>query len=85
MALSIEYYEEAKVILRKLDPSTAERIVSKIRQAAENPRHFFERLTGSDFSKLRVGDYRVIAKLDFSASKVGVVTIGHRKNVYDRL
>ena len=34
--------------------------------------------------KLRVGDYRVIYEIDFQNSRIFLVAVGPRKNVYDR-
>lgn len=77
------FSEEALAILEKLDPPTARRILDKIDQAAENPLRLFQRLRGSELYKLRVGDYRVLARLNLAERKVSVATLGHRRNVYD--
>lgn len=42
-----------------------------------------EQLKPSRFWKLRAGDYRVIYEIDKASSRVIVLFIGHRKNVYD--
>ncbi len=42
-----------------------------------------EPLRPSRFRKVRVGDYRVIYEVDRSSSRVIVLFVGHRKNVYD--
>lgn len=83
MAFSITYSEEAIVILQRLDRQISERISAKLKDAAENPQHFFLRLTNSDFYKLRIDDYRIIVGINWTKTEVQVKTIGHRKNVYD--
>jgi mRNA interferase RelE/StbE len=83
LAFAVAFSEEALAILEKLDPPTARRILDKIDQAAENPLRFFQRLRGSELYKLRVGDYRVLARLNLAERKVSVATLGHRRNVYD--
>jgi len=42
-----------------------------------------EQLRPSRFWKVRVGDYRAIYEIDRTSSRVIVVFVGHRKNVYD--
>ena len=71
--------------LSKLPEDTKERIFNKLVRAKENPFRYFERLSGRDDYKLRVGDYRVIADIDQRTNRIQVTLIGHRKNVYKRL
>ncbi|MCX6777912.1 MAG: type II toxin-antitoxin system RelE/ParE family toxin [Candidatus Micrarchaeota archaeon] len=83
MAFSIAYSEESVAILERFDPAVAKRIVSKLQQAAKDPMHYFKRLKDSELYKLRVGDYRVMARLDFAQETLFIATIGHRRNIYD--
>jgi len=83
MAFSVEYSTETVSILQSLDPATAKRVLSKINQASEDPVHFFVRLKGDKTSKLRAGDFRIIALIDYPRRSIFIITIGHRKNVYD--
>ena len=71
--------------LISLDHLTAKRVNSKVEQAAENPYHYFKRLAGEEYYKLKVGDYRVLARFFHSKSIISIEKLGHRKNVYDRL
>lgn len=41
-------------------------------------------LSGEDAYKLRVGDYRVIVDWEREEDTVYVLTVGHRRNIYDR-
>ena len=59
--------------------------MKKIRQTKVDPFSYFDKLTGINAYKLRVGDYRVIADIDKTEIKIIVVKIGHRKNIYKRL
>jgi len=77
------FSEEAESQLKKLDNPTAKRILDKIVEAAENPNHFFERLAGREDYKLRAGDWRVLARILHKEKSVFVISIGHRKNVYE--
>ncbi|WP_338927587.1 type II toxin-antitoxin system RelE/ParE family toxin (plasmid) [Mycetohabitans endofungorum] len=87
MAWTIDYTETAKGQLRKLDKPVARRIVDFMdtRVASlEDPRSIGKVLTGplGSFWRYRVGDYRVICKIQDSALCVLVVQIGNRREVY---
>jgi len=71
--------------MSQLEKGIARRIIAKIEAAAQNPNHFFEKLTGIDEVKLRVGDYRVIAQLLRGGEAIIIERIGHRKNIYKGL
>jgi len=81
----IIFDEKAVEFLEKIEKSTRKRIYNKIISTKEDPFHYFERLTGRNEFKLRVGDYRVIADIDESAKKISVLVIGHRKNIYKEI
>ncbi len=80
---TIEYSEESLSQLKKLDKAVIKRIISKIESTKSNPGTFFKRLTGRPEYKLRIGDYRVIADIDYNRKTVFVRSVGHRKNVYE--
>jgi mRNA-degrading endonuclease RelE of RelBE toxin-antitoxin system len=40
-------------------------------------------LKPSQFWRLRVGDHRVIYEIDRQSSRIIVLYVGHRRNVYD--
>jgi len=68
-----------------LEKQVSKRILSKLEKAAENPKKQFSELVGSDYSKLRIGDYRAIVFLEFEEELIEVRRIGHRKNIYKNL
>ena len=76
--------ERAVDRLDALDGDIRERIKSKLREAGDRPGHFLEPLRGGDEYKLRVGDHRVIVDWDREEGLLYVLTLGHRRNVYDR-
>ncbi|MCX6667868.1 MAG: type II toxin-antitoxin system RelE/ParE family toxin [Euryarchaeota archaeon] len=80
----IIFDEEAIEFLEKIEKNTRKRIYNKIISTKEDPFHYFERLTGRNEFKLRVGDYRVIAYIDETTKKISVLVIGHRKNIYKK-
>mgnify|MGYP001425979680 CR=1 FL=1 len=79
----IELTETAKKFLKKLNQKDAELILNKIDSIKENPFRFLKRLQGEKLWRLRIGDYRAIADVYISLTKIIVIRIGHRKNVYD--
>lgn len=48
-----------------------------------SPLHFFKRLEGRPDFRIRIGDYRAIADIDFARKMITVTAIGHRKDVYE--
>jgi mRNA interferase RelE/StbE len=86
---TIEFDSAAQREFERLDKSVALRISKFLHQriaSLENPRLIGERLHGtlSDYWKYRVGDYRIICKLEDDRLVVVVVRIGHRREVYKR-
>ena len=82
MDFKLVYPQEALYQLRKLENATVKRIADKLDEASEDPLHFFERLAGREEYKLRVGDYRVLARILVNDKTIFVLSVGHRKNVY---
>ena len=76
---------EAESFLKKADMTTRERIVRKLDSLSVNPRigkPLTAKLKG--FWSLRIGNYRAIYTIKDNELIVAVITIGHRKNVYER-
>jgi len=68
--------------LKKLQPSVRKRAIGLMKELSRTPEKG-EQLKPSRFWRVRVGDYRVIYEVDRSSSKVVILFIGHRKDVYD--
>ena len=89
MRWTIEFDRRALRDLQQLDRSAQRRILDYLEQRvapASSPRALGEALT-STFAGLwryRVGDYRVICRIEDDRLVVLVVRIGHRRDVYDR-
>jgi mRNA interferase RelE/StbE len=71
--------------LKSLSKEAQTRITKRLRLAAENPFLFVRRLTGIDFYSLRVGDYRVILKIETDQRLVLIVRVGRRSDIYKRV
>ncbi len=73
--------------LARLAPRDRQRILRFLRERVaplENPRDLGEALAGSlsGYWKYRVGDYRVIARIEDRQVTILVVRIGNRREVY---
>ena len=77
--------EKSLEYLEKLEKKVRKRIFEKIISTKEHPFRYFERLSGRNEFKLRVGDYRIIADIDEFSEKIYILVIGHRKNIYKNL
>lgn len=74
--------------MRKLGAAAEHAIVRYLRlriAPAENPRQFGNPLTGDlkGLWRYRVGDYRMVAAIEDDRFIVLIVTVGHRREVYD--
>ena len=88
MAWEIELSVEADRELSKLDPQHAKRILKFLRDQVailENPRSLGKPLRGArlgEFWRYRVGDYRLICKIEDDRLLVLVLSVGHRGEIY---
>jgi mRNA interferase RelE/StbE len=81
----IELRPAAARALRKLDPQVARRLHAAIVLLAEDPRPPASRpLRGRPAWRVRVGDYRIIYTIEDDVLLVVVVTLGHRRDIYER-
>ena len=88
MVWKVEIDRTAVRDLGKLDQQTARRILTFLHgrvATLDDPRSIGEALKGSklgEFWKYRVGDYRVISRIEDAALCVLVVRVGSRDKVY---
>ena len=88
MAWRIEFDAAAKKDLEKLDKPAAKRITEFLRTRLlplEDPRTLGAALRGPRFGELwkyRVGDYRIICRIEDDRLCVLVVAVGNRREVY---
>ncbi|MBC7442743.1 MAG: type II toxin-antitoxin system RelE/ParE family toxin [Ramlibacter sp.] len=80
----IEVRPAAVKVLRRIDPQDRGRIHGAIALLGEDPRPPGARaLQGRDGYRVRVGDYRIIYTIRNDILVVVVVTVGHRRDVYE--
>ena len=86
MTWTINITEEADKQLQSLDKPIRERIRKYVKELEKlpNPKIRAETLKGnlSEFCKYRVGDYRLICKIEDDKLLILVVKIGHRSKIY---
>lgn len=84
MTYRILFTEEAADRIRKLDKAVKERVRKAILRISEHP-ELGKRLTGilSDRWSYRVGDWRILYKVRKTEVVILILTVGHRRDVYD--
>ena len=87
MTYKVEYTEQAIKELKKIDKHTQFFILAWIEKNlvdCENPRQHGKGLTANRSGewRYRVGDYRIIAKIEDDKVIILVLTVGHRREVY---
>ena len=88
MIWKVEWDDRARKELRKLDPSAQKELLSYLRSridGSKNPRLFGQSLVGNKAGlwRYRVGNYRLICRLEDNTLVVFVVGVGHQKEVYE--
>lgn len=82
-----ELKEEAAREIDKLSPQVRDRILRKLKfySSRENPLKYAEKIKDPGFGeyKFRIGDYRAI--FDLEGSKITILKVGHRKDIYRKL
>ena len=88
MPWKIELSAQVDRELRKLDPQQSKRILKFLHERLaplDNPRSIGQALQGSklgEFWKYRVGDYRLVCKIEGQQLLILVLRVGHRREVY---
>jgi mRNA interferase RelE/StbE len=80
------YLPRADKAIKKLDPSIKPAVKKAIEKIAERPES--GKPLSLNFAGLyswRAGDYRVIYRIDKDVVTVLIVSVGHRREVYDKL
>lgn len=88
LAWQIKFTETAQKQLQKLDKQVANRLLNWLDDrinSSDNPKLWGKALVGNESGKwrYRVGDYRIVCEILDGVLLVRVVSVGHRKNIYD--
>ena len=89
MSFRVEFTESARRELKKLDKYTQKIILLWLKKnldGCDNPRAHGKALTADRVGqwRYRIGDYRVIAKIEDDKLIILVIALGHRREIYDR-
>ena len=86
MAWQIELTRTAVKGLKRIDRKQTKRILDFLKKLSdsENPRQEGKALKGymGEFWRYRIGNYRVICRIDDREKRILVLRIAHRKGVY---
>ena len=88
MTWRIDFEKPALREFEKLDRATRTRILDFLTQrlaTRDDPRQLGHALRGSDLGeywRYRVGDYRIVARLNDEELVIIVIRVGHRREVY---
>lgn len=88
MAWKIEFDPAASKELNKLDSQVIKRVLRFLHERVarlDDPRSIGEALKGArlgEFWKYRVGDYRIIARIEDGKLTILVLKLGSRRDVY---
>lgn len=87
MVWTIEFVPEAAKELKKLGRSEAARIIRTLEEriaVLDDPRSLGAPLVGehAGYWRWRIGDYRVVARIEDARVVILVVRVGHRREVY---
>ena len=83
MSWSVAFTPHGLRDLSSLQPGDAQRIVRSLKQSLGDPGRAFTLLQGEAQAwRLRVGDFRVVARLDEAQQVIEVLAVGHRSTIY---
>jgi mRNA interferase RelE/StbE len=83
MKYSLHIVPSAERQFLKLQTVFQNRIKNKIFLLESDPRPYgSQKLHGTDFFRIRVGDYRVIYSINDPHKTIKILDIGHRREVY---
>ena len=85
MTFRVLYTREAQRSIARLDNAVKERIRKAVIRLSEQP-ELGKRLTGllSDRWSYHAGDWRILYKIRKSELLILILTVGHRREVYDK-
>tara|TARA_Y100000310_G_C20612348_1_gene778696 strand:+ start:1104 stop:1361 length:258 start_codon:yes stop_codon:yes gene_type:complete len=71
--------------LDKLNKDIQKRIIRSLERILIRPESYVKRLVGSSYYGFRVGQYRIILDIQKNKLIIFVVTLGHRKSIYEKI
>jgi len=87
MSFLIVYDSQSEKFLSKCDKHIADRIITKIETILPNnpvPQNATSIIGGHGVFRIRVGDYRVLYRIDYPKNRIVILKVDKRSIVYDR-
>jgi len=78
--VKIIFTETAARDLKNLPPDVRRHVIGALQRSKINPWRYVRRIVGTEWYRLRAGDYRIIVKIE--SNTIYVLRIAHRKKVY---
>lgn len=85
MMFSLEYSENAQKQLDKLESKTRERVLKSMERLRARPFAYVKKLVNCPWFSFRVGDYRLIMDIQGEKLLILVITMGHRRDIYENI
>lgn len=87
MCFHVEFTENAKKQMKRMDKHTASLLLGWVRKNLEgcvDPQQHGKELVANRTGqwRYRVGDYRIIAEIEDAKVVILIVSVGHRKDIY---
>ncbi len=81
---SIEFSELALKQFNKLEKVVQDRISSSLERIRIKPEAHVKSVVGTPFFSFRVGDYRLVIKIDKGKLLILIISVGHRSHIYSK-
>ena len=78
--MKIIFTKTAAHDLKNLPPDVRRHVIGVLQRSKINPWRYVRRLIGTEWYRLRAGDYRIIVKIE--SNTIYVLYIAHRKKMY---
>ena len=78
----VEFSKKAEKQLNKLSIDIQKRIINSLERIKIRPFSFVKKIQGTNYSRIRIGEYRIILDIRQNKLLIFVIELGHRKNIY---
>jgi mRNA interferase RelE/StbE len=83
MKFRVEFKPKAARFLERMPEPDRSRMLRRLEALADDPRPAgVEKLKGTEYYRIRTGDYRAVYRIENDVLVVVVVRVGHRKDIY---
>ena len=84
MSYIIQYSVRAAKELKKLDHEIGVNIIKALDRIRIRPYEFVQKIVGTNYYRLKVGNYRIIMDIISNEMNILVIRVGHRRDVYKK-